>query len=90
MVMALFLDPCGGTWSRPLELNGGPQEGKQQKSVEEEGTTRPSPTASFPKAYHAVPPSSTSRNLVARTGIVAEGQGRIKYTESCKGWVNFL
>src|ERR1700736_1647513 len=40
-------------------------------SVEEEGTTRPSPTASVLEAYHVVPPPSTSRNLLARTGILS-------------------
>lgn len=35
------------------------------KSEEEEGTTRPSPTASVLEAYHAVPSPSTSRNFVS-------------------------
>jgi hypothetical protein len=38
------------------------EEGKQ----EEEGATRPSPTASFLEAYHAAPSPPTLRYLVAR------------------------
>ncbi len=46
-------------------------------SVEEEGTTRPSPTASVLEAYHVVPPPSTSRNLLARTHILSNATGHI-------------
>jgi hypothetical protein len=40
-------------------------------SLEEEGASRPSPTASFFEAYHAAPPPPTLRNLVARDTILA-------------------
>jgi hypothetical protein len=45
--------------------------------LKEEGTTRPSPTASVLEAYHAAPSPSTSRNLLARTRILSEGRRRI-------------
>src|SRR5262249_41248612 len=44
---------------------------RRRKLQNEEGTTRPSPTASVLEAYHAVPPSAL-RNLVARMRIFPE------------------
>jgi hypothetical protein len=52
-------------------------EGNSEGRVEEEGTTRPSPTASVLEAYHVVPPPSTSRNLLARTRMFAKASARI-------------
>ena len=56
------------------------EERNSEERVEEEGTTRPSPTASVLEAYHVVPPPSTSRNLLARTRILAKASKRIHTT----------